>query len=454
MKRGAEDLERHGLVREPAEARSQQHHLATHDGLTGLSNRSAFEANLQWVLAYARRNRKQIALFFVDLDGFKSVNDSLGHAVGDKILSEVGTRIRALVRTSDMAARIGGDQFIVMLQDLRRGADAMLVAQKFQDVLSQPFQLEDNRVQLSASIGITFFPDDGSDAELLIKNADAAMYHSKVHGKGGFRFFSPSMNEELQTRLRLEGRLRMALDQRQLLLYYQPIWKSAPRELIAAEALLRWREPGCGLRQPADFILVAEESGLIVPIGRWVLETACAEWQQRDCLNGQGLAIAVNLSARQLSERSIVATIKEILDKTDLSPSRLQLEITETAILPDEQAAGKILEELHEFGVGLTLDDFGTGHSSLSRLRQHPFDRVKIDRSFVKDLPASSKAAAFASAMLAMGQALGLSVVAEGVETEEQLDFLVENGCEEFQGYLLGRPVPPDEFRTHLTSGS
>lgn len=444
-------VERHRMLLELQEARRHQQFLASHDRLTGLTNRSAFEESLQRTLRYAERHGTRVGLFFLDLDGFKAVNDGLGHAAGDEVLKKVADRLASSLRRSDLAARLGGDEFVVMIQDLGRGEQAARCARRLLGLLSGPMQIDGQEVRPATSIGIAMFPDDGGDTGELIRAADIAMYKAKSRGNNRYEFFSQALGDEVLHKLQLEASLRQALENREFVLHYQPIVAAATRRLVRTEALLRWSPPGRELQTADRFILVAEESGLIEPIGDWVLHAACQQWQAWRSHDLASVKIAVNLSARQLAKRGLVERIAGELAKAGMPPSCLELELTETTIMQESEAAAGVLEELHALGVGLSLDDFGTAYSSLSRLQAFPIDRVKIDRSFIREIPEDPDSVALTAAVIAMTHSLGLEVVAEGVETQEQLDVLVEQDCDEIQGHHFSPAVPPDEFTRWLS---
>jgi diguanylate cyclase (GGDEF)-like protein len=426
-----EELKRQIAQRENAEERIRR--LAYYDGLTGLPNRQLFQEHLEKALATARAVGAPIGLLFIDLDRFKQVNDTLGHSAGDELLwSEV--------------SRLGGDEFTILLTAISDAQDAAKVAQRVLDELSRPLPVGGYELFTTASIGIAVYPFDGDDPETLLRNADTAMYHAKSRQRNNFQFYTEEMNVTASRKLQLASRLRHALEQGQFSLHYQPLRAAVGAWTMGAEALLRWRDPELGPVSPEEFIPIAEDTGLIAGIGDWVLRTACeqvAAWQAEGY---QSLRIAVNVSSHQLRQPGWRQTVARTLEETGLSPAQLELEVTETAILQNDDVTRLALRELDDMGVGLCLDDFGTGYSSLSYLRRFPIHRVKIDRSFVGDITADPDDAAITSAILAMAQSLRLPVVAEGVETLEQAEFLRERGCDELQGYLFSKPVPPNEF--------
>lgn len=427
-------------------AERQIYHLAYYDVLTGLPNRANLYTLLRQALLEAQRNKTHGAVLFIDLDRFKQVNDSFGHAHGDLLLKEVSDRLTLCLRSEDIVARIGGDEFVVALVDITHREHASIVAQKIIDSLSRPVIIEGHELQIGASIGISVYPDDGDDAETLIENADVAMYRVKqgeLHDT--HLFFSPDMNKRALERLKLENNLRRALERNELLLHYQPQLNLETGKVIGAEVLLRWNHPGTGMISPATFIPLAEETGLIVPIGQWILETVCArnkEWQ----LAGMPIVkLAVNISAKQFRP-TLPHLVKEILARHDLDARFLELEITESMIMQNVEGVIAMLSDFQQLGVGLSLDDFGTGYSSLSYLKRFPIDKLKIDQSFVRGVTQDADDASITCAIISLSKALGLRVIAEGVETEQQLAFLRSSGCEEIQGYYFSRPLPEADF--------
>jgi len=426
--------------RRQAEERAQ--HLADHDALTGLPNRRLLEDRLTQALALSQRNRKQTAVMFVDLDRFKAINDSLGHTAGDEVLREVAQRLVKQLRIGDTICRIGGDEFVVVLPEAKRSTDAANVATKIIETLSQPVRVADRELTVTPSIGIAVFPDDGRDAEALIRNADAAMYHAKESGRANYQFFTEQMNQAASRRLALENDLRRALQKGELVVHYQPIVELRGGAVVAHEALVRWQHPAQGLVPPAEFLQLAEDTGLIVGIGEWVLREAC-RWGTFIGAE-RGVQVAVNLSARQFNDPRLIELVRRVLAESGLPPRQLALEIAETTSMHQTDVAVSTLKKLRELGVSLGIDDFGTGYSSLAHLRTFPVDRLKIDRSFVADLPADTNARALAGGIVGLAHALGLKVVAVGVETEAQRDFLAALGCDYAQGFLTGKPVDAD----------
>ena len=427
-------------------------HLALHDALTGLPNRYNLQGRLDQALATARRDSSHLALLFIDMDRFKHVNDSLGHHVGDSLLQEVAARLRANVRDSDVVARLGGDEFVVVLTGIE-AAVAGSMAHKLLATLALPYQIETHDLESSTSIGIAVFPDDGEDAEALMQNADTAMYHAKEAGRNNVQFFTASMNQAAMERHELEGGLHLALERDEFRLYYQPQVDRQGR-VIGAEALLRWQSPEHGPVSPLYFIPLAEETGLILPIGRWVLATACAQLKawSGDPRRSE-LRLAVNVSPRQFREADFVEQIRDALEATGADPTRLKLELTESLVLDNvEQAIGKMLA-VKKLGIALELDDFGTGYSSLSYLTRLPLDQLKIDRAFVLKLPDSISDCVVTKTVISLATGLGLTAIAEGVETAAQREFLEKHGCHAFQGGLFSGPLPLAEFERLLDAG-
>jgi diguanylate cyclase (GGDEF)-like protein/PAS domain S-box-containing protein len=427
-------------------------YMAQFDALTGLPNRNLFQDRLAQAMALAKRNEWPMAVLFIDLDRFKLVNDTLGHRAGDKLLKEAAERLRSCIRGSDTVGRLGGDEFAAILTELAIPSNAGLVAQKIIDVLRQPFDLDGKETYVSASIGITLYPADSDSAEALVMNADAAMYRAKEQGRNNYQYFTRDMNERALLRVGLEAALRRALERNEYRLVYQPKAQLASGKICGFEALLRW-DSDKGTVAPAEFIPVLEETGLIVPVGEWVLRTACQ--QIRDWQNA-GLAVppvSVNLSARQFEQKNLKDAVHRILRETGVDASLIEFEITESLLMHDPEAAARTLASLKESGVRLSMDDFGTGYSSLGYLKRFPIDKLKIDRTFVHDISTDPDGAALTRAIIHLAQNLRLTVVAEGVETEDQLAFLRANGCDEMQGYLFARPTDPEACANMLREG-
>jgi diguanylate cyclase (GGDEF)-like protein/PAS domain S-box-containing protein len=432
------------------EAKERLQFLAHHDALTGLPNRVLFKERVQEALNRANRHGRPVGVLFIDLDRFKDINDSLGHAMGDQLLQAVTTRLKACVRATDIVARLGGDEFTVLVEDLGDSQHAARVAEKVRAALADAFVLGGQQAFVSASIGVTCYPQDGSDAETLLKNADAAMYRAKESGRDNFQFFSAEMNARALDRLVMTNSLRAALERDEFRLHYQPIFDLASGRLNAVEALVRWQHPKEGLVPPGRFIPIAEETGLIAPLGEWVLRTACARMKAWIDAGIAPRRMAVNLSARQFKQKDLTQRIAAILQETGLAPQFLELELTESMVMADPAEAEKVLHQLHDSGITLAIDDFGTGYSSLSYLKRFPIDFLKIDRSFVRDIPQNTDDVAIARSIIALAKGLDLRVIAEGVETQEQRTFLDMEGCEEAQGYLLGKPAAADAIERML----
>ena len=435
--------------RKAAEARIQ--YLAYYDALTGLPNRRLLEDRLSKALGRARRTRKRVALLYLDLDSFKLINDSLGHTIGDVLLKEVAERINGCIRDGDTAARVGGDEFVIALSDLSEARDAIRTAQRIVAAIAERFMIEGHALSTSCSVGVSLFPDHGAECATLIKYADQAMSAAKANGRNTFRVFSGEMNRQAAERLHLDGELRAALDKKEFFLEYQPQMEITSRKITGFEALIRWRHPNLGLVPPDKFIPIAEINGLILPIGEWVLKTACMraqKWLEDGCLNGP---MAVNVSAVQFRQGGFCELVKRVLLETGLPAQYLELELTESLLLSNANLVAPVLQELREMGVKLALDDFGTGYSSLSYLKQFRVNRLKIDRSFVRDIATDPGDAAIAVAIISLAKSLNLKVIAEGVEDGTQLAFLREHGCDAIQGYYLSKPLLGDEMETLLT---
>ncbi|MEW8563794.1 MAG: EAL domain-containing protein, partial [Candidatus Thiodiazotropha sp.] len=423
---------------------------ANFDTLTGLSNRSLFMDRLDRALAYARRHDYKLALLFIDLDRFKDVNDTLGHAHGDLLLQEAAKRLQDCVREMDTVSRLGGDEFTVILPEMIENTSAATVAGTILTSLSRPYKLDGQETKLSASIGITIYPQDGEDPGMLLQNADTAMYRAKADGRNTFRYFTWEMNREAGGRAALEADLRHALKWGEFELYYQPILNTLDGRLIGAEALIRWISPKRGLVGPDEFIPLAEESGLIVPMGDWVMRRAAADlagWDEMGLVMEQ---LSVNLSTLQFQAKGFTRKILEFLDSQPHLRSRLFFEITESVFIDEGTEPGARLAKLRKEGIGIDIDDFGTGYSSLGYLKRFPVDKIKIDRSFIRDVTIDPEDASLCEAIIAMAHHLKLGVVAEGVETHQQLRFLQRRGCDYAQGYLFGRPMPVEQFTEYM----
>lgn len=433
------------------QSEAQLAHLAHYDPLTDLPNRLLVQSRLDHALDTAQRENGRLAVLFIDLDRFKDVNDSLGHPVGDELLVAIAQRMRARLRESDTLARLGGDEFLVVLEDIHRPEDAAEVAQGLIRLQDAPIRLPSgHEVYVGVSIGISLYPNDGDSTTELIRQADAAMYQAKSQGRNTFRFYTAALTEAADQRLAMEGRLRRALQAGEFVVHYQPQFVAATGEVVGCEALVRWQDPDGGLVPPANFIPLAEDTGLIVPLGRWVLETACAQAQAWREAGVADLVMAVNLSGRQLQQRDLVSVVAEALERSALPPDRLKLELTESMIMDHGDEAIALLHSLKALGVSLSIDDFGTGYSSLAYLKRFPIDEMKIDRGFVRDTPDNASDAEIVATIVAMGRNLKLRVVAEGVETQQQLDFLIGLGCNACQGYLVSPGLSAADFERFL----
>lgn len=423
----------------------QLYHLAHYDILTNLPNRVLFIDRLKQAKAHAHRAKTHMAVLFLDLDRFKIINDTLGHPVGDRLLQSAAKRLSLCVREIDTVARIGGDEFIIILENLKDISVAEKIAHKVLSTLSSPHMIDEHELFITASIGISMYPDDDEDLDNLVKKADVAMYSAKGQGNNTFKFYDPRMDENAHKRFVLENGLRKALEKKEFCLYYQPKVDIITGGITALEALLRWEHPDLGLLSPAEFIPLAEETGLIIPLGEWVLNQACAqnkEWQTRGLFH---MRVAVNLSGYQLQQNDFLEVVKNALEQTGLDSQYLELEITETVIMQNPDFTVSVLDELRNMGIHISIDDFGMGYSSLSHLKRFSVNTLKIDKSFVRDVEENVTDAAIATAIIAMGNSLNLRVTAEGVETEGQFSFLKETMCDEVQGYLFSKPIPPEE---------
>lgn len=437
----------HEDVTERRQSEQRIAYLASHDALTGLPNRVLFREKLDAAIAREQRGRP-FSVLFLDLDRFKEVNDSLGHAVGDRLLKQVADRLRAAVRGGDVVARLGGDEFAI-LQDAEGLGDANELATRLIGAIERPYRIDPHAISISTSIGIAVCPTDGTDPDVLLKNADLALYRAKADGRGTCRFFEKEMDERLQARRLLDSELREALPNGELELYYQPVYSLQTDTITGFEALLRWNHPRRGLISPADFIAVAEESGLINQIGEWVLREACREaatWPD-------SFTVAVNLSAVQFRGQSLAQLVMNVLGNVGLAAHRLELEVTESVLLKESENTVGTLHLLRDIGVRIAMDDFGTGYSSLSYLRLFPFSRIKIDRSFVADITTKSDSAAIIHATIELARRMDMDVTAEGVETPEQLALLRAEGCTEIQGYIISRPLPAAQARKLVAPG-
>jgi diguanylate cyclase (GGDEF)-like protein/PAS domain S-box-containing protein len=429
-------------------------HLAHYDFLTDLPNRPLLNERLAQAIALARRHRRRAAVLFLDLDRFKDVNDSLGHAMGDKLLLSVAGRLLACVRVSDTVSRQGGDEFIVLLPDIDRPQDAGHFAAKILSALALPHEIDGEELHVTMSIGIALYPDDGQDVDTVIKSADTAMYHAKENGRDNYQFFAQEMNTRVVERLSIEARLRGALERREFSLHYQPKINLESGALIGTEALIRWQHPVRGIILPEQFIPIAEECGLIIPIGDWVLREACGQARAWIDAGLEAVPVAVNISAVQLRHKDFLESVRGVLAETGLEPRWLELELTESVLMQDAESTGRTLQALKALGVQLAVDDFGTGYSSLSYLTQFPIDTLKIDQSFVHKMLLNTSDASMISTVISMGKNLNQRVIAEGVETKQQLKFLQARECSEGQGYYFSHPLNADDFEKYVKARS
>lgn len=446
-----------GIWRDVTERKLTQarlYNLAHHDNLTGLPNRILFLDRLKQAMSLAHRHHNLTALLFLDLDRFKVINDTLGHPTGDKLLLQVAKRLSGSLREIDSVARFGGDEYTVILCNLERREDAELVAHKILNVIARPYNIDDHELFVTASIGISIYPLDSEDLDSLIKKADVAMYHAKGLGGGMLQYYDSFMDEDSHRRLVLENSLRKALEKNEFRLYYQPKVNIVSGQITALEALLRWEHPELGILLPGEFIPLAEETGLIIPIGEWVMEEACRQhlaWEEQGLPR---LRVAVNLSGHQLQQKNFLDVVTAVLQRTGLDPEFLEFEITETVIMQNPDAIIQMLTCLRDMGMHISVDDFGTGYSSLAQLKRFSVNTLKIDKSFVRDVVQNKTDAAIATAIIAMGNSLNLKVIAEGVETAGQYAFLKDTMCDEIQGYLVSRPIPPDKVVEFISQKS
>ncbi len=442
-----------GIGRDITERKLSEEHiqyLATHDSLTNLPNRFMFSKLLNQAIESARRHHRKLAVLFIDLDRFKNINDTLGHGAGDQLLMEIARRLTACLRASDLVGRLGGDEFVILLPEIEDTGQAVKVAQKILAASLEPVAIQGQECRVTASVGICFYPDDAQDEQSLMKNADIAMYRAKEEGKNTYQFYSPDIKARSLERLMLENNLRQALERNEFFLHYQAKRNLKTGEVAGVEALVRWQHPELGVISPAQFIPLAEETGLIVMIGRWVLKTACA---QNVAWLAQGLppvCMAVNLSARQFFDEHLIDDVAATLQETGMPPELLEMEITEGMVMQDAERAIRILSAIKALGVRLAIDDFGVGYSSLAQIKRFPIDTLKVDSSFIRDIPANPEDRAITEAIIAMGKTLSLTVIAEGVETEEQESFLRDHACDQSQGYYFSRPITPEEFESFL----
>lgn len=436
------------------EYKKQLNHLAYHDALTTLPNQALLKDRLQQAIALARRNEQMLAVMLVNLDRFKIINDTLGYVTSDQLLQEVATRLSGCVRDSDTVARLGSDEFALLLTQIGRAEDAAKVAQGIKDVLESPFHFAGQELFAQASIGISLHPDDGSDAMALLKTAGTALNRAKEQGGNDYQFYTSGRTTKALRQLVLENNLRPGLEREEFLVYYQPQVNIESFQIVGIEALVRWQHPGLGLLYPQEFIRMAEESGLIVSLGEWILRAACVQSKSWQDAGFEPLRLAINLSARQFQQPRLIPIIEQILTETGLDPRYLEFELTEGSVMKDPDEAIKKLNELKQMGVTISIDDFGTGHSSLSYLKRFPIDTLKIDQSFVREISTDPEVTAIVTAIITLAHALKLNVIAEGVETEEQLKFLRSLGCDEVQGFLFSKPISADEFTAMLIERS
>ena len=431
----------------------QMAYSAGHDFLTGLPNRMVFKDRLSQAIASAQRYNKQVAVLFLDLDGFKHINDSLGHPIGDKLLQSISKRLINCVRSSDTVSRQGGDEFIVLLSEVRHAEDAAITARRMLQAVAEAHSIDRRDLHITTSIGVSVFPEDGQNSETLIKNADTAMYQAKENGPTSYQFFTPAMNVRAVERQSIEEDLRGALERHELTLHYQPIIDLKTGLIAGAEALLRWTHPTRGPIPPMQFIPVAEDCGLILPIGAWVLREACRQAEEWADAGLPAMTMSVNVSAVQFRNEKFLENLTAILDETGLDPKRLELELTESVLMKRAEATASILRTLRDRGVQVSVDDFGTGYSSLSYLRKFPIDALKIDQSFIRQISTAGEDTTIVAAVISMARDLRLRVVAEGVEKLEELEFLRAHQCDEVQGFYFSRPVPPQQFVKLLSNG-
>lgn len=446
-------IEAHKLAEQIEAAKVQLDHLVHHDVLTGLPNRILLQDRLIQAMESACRQGRQLAVMFMDLDQFKHINDSLGHAIGDKLLQSVAQRLMGCVRHSDTISRQGGDEFVVLLPYIENPESAGVCAQKMLATLALPHRIDQHELHISVSIGISIYPNDGQDAETQIKNADIAMYQAKENGRNNYKFFEQDMNARAVQRQSVEVSLRRALERQEFVLHYQPKINLQSGAIVGVEALIRWQHPEQGLLLPAQFVSIAEDCGLILPIGRWVLREACLQarsWQQAGL---PPIIVAVNISALEFRDKDFLENIRAVIEKTGLEPRYLELELTESVLMQDAASTDSMLHALANFGVKLAIDDFGTGYSSLSYLKLFPINTLKIDQSFVNQMCSNLDDAAIVSAVTSMGKSLKLCVIAEGVESSEQSAFLLAQHCDEGQGYYFGRPMVAEALATLLQTG-
>lgn len=429
------------------------HHQAHHDALTGLPNKILFMDRLEQAIKKAKRSFNKIAVLFIDLDNFKKINDSMGHDTGDEVLVQVATRLQNCIRKSDTLARLGGDEFIIIIDEIKDKDLAIHLAQKLVLAMSEPLHVKGQDTYITNSVGVSIFPEDGYDANTLLKNADAAMYKAKDDGKNSYQFYKEEMTEKAFERLLMENSLRQALENEEFVVHYQPQIDTKTEELVGMEALVRWNHPSMGLVPPSKFIPLAEETGLIVQLDRWVMKTAMNQISKWNSQNAENKFVSLNLSMKQLDQKDFLEFVKKSLHETKCLPSFLELEITESQIMKDAKKCIHILEKVKELGILISIDDFGTGYSSPSYLKKFPISKIKIDQSFVRDLPTDEDDVALVKAIISIAKNLNLSTIAEGVETNEQREFMLKHGCDKIQGYFYSKPIPADEMEKLLEKG-
>jgi len=440
-------------ITESKRAEREVQHLAYFDSLTGLPNRALLNDRLDQILAQSEREDWHVGILFLDIDRFKWINDTMGHSAGDKLLQAVAERLQKLLRTSDTVARLGGDEFVIVLSAVKHEQDISHVTQEIMEALSEPFELEEQEIFITASIGISIFPLDGKDVGSLLRSADTAMYVAKESGKNNYKFFSREMNLRAVERITLETNMRRALERGEFSLDYQPQVDMKIGGITGLEALLRWNHPETGFVSPGKFIPIAEETGLIIPIGEWVLRSACGQAKSLIDAGFSSIRMAVNISGCQFKQSNLARVVRQVLEETGLSPASLELELTESILMDSADCAINMLQELKAIGVHLAIDDFGTGYSSLTYLKHFPIDRLKIDQLFIRDITTNTDDASISNAIIALAHSLGMRVIAEGVETKEQMEFLASRDCHEMQGYYFSRPVSGEKMRHILENG-
>jgi diguanylate cyclase (GGDEF)-like protein len=430
----------------------EMEHLARHDPLTTLPNRTMLKEGFNEAMIQAREKNKMLAVLFVDLDRFKFINDTLGHVIGDELLKQIANRMRVIIRKEDIIARIGGDEFLILLHDINEINDAVKVAQNILTVLEPALRVDGNEIHITGSIGISFYPHDGKTTESLLKNADTAMYRAKQQGKNSYELYSPVLNEKALERLMLENNLQHALPQKELIVYYQPQIELATNKIVGVEALVRWKHKELGMISPGDFIPIAEETGLIIPISKWILQESCEQIKKWNNQGFSNLSVGVNFSVQSFKQKNWVSMILDVVKEVGIDPHSLDLEITENGLMQNTQQTIKSLDHLRSYGITFSIDDFGTGFSSLSYLNRFPIDTLKIDQSFMRYVTTDSDDAAIITAIVAMAHKLDIKVIAEGVESQEHVNFIRSIGCDIAQGYFFSLPLPAEEMTKLLQS--